>query len=258
MADPIPPTPAPEPKKRRSPGPLDSRLLEQLQKDEDIARAAVDEVNRDPALASALGPHFLDRDNTIAITAANLQELIQQAGDARAAGADATSGSADFHSVTGDESDETKKAIAAIRNVQTRAKAKYEESDPARLGAYYIGQPLRSRAQITQAGAAVYDLLRTKDAGGATITPQDTLPGFDQAKIDQLKTDLGSYSGIQTAQSGAQSDASGARQSFEEACAQVTRRRRKLQLAVDAERPFGPDNAALRRRLGMPVDKGMS
>jgi hypothetical protein len=259
MTDPITPTPAPAPKKRKSPGPLNSALLDHLQTDEDTINAALDEVTTDPALASALAPHFLDRDNTIAITPASLTTLSAQVAAARATGADVLSGRATFHSVTDDEGTDQATAVAAIRNVQTRAKEKYEETDPSRLYAYLIGQPLKSRSQITQAATALYTLLRTTDDNDQPVTPKDTLPGFGAAQIAQFKTDLGSYGGVQTRQSGAQSDATGSLQDFEDECAQVTRRRRKLQLAVDAERPFtDPANAPLRTRLGLPADKGMS
>lgn len=258
MPDNTPAAPAPSPQKRKSPGPLDSRLLQQLGKDEAVVNAAIDELGSDPDLATALGSYFLDRDNTIPITVANLTRLAQQAAGARETGANATAGDAETADVTDDESSEARKAIAAIRGVQARAKAKYEESNPARLAAYYVGQPLRSRAQITQAGTAAYTLLRTTDDTNQPITPQDSLPGYDQARIDQLKQDLGSYISIETEQSGAKSKAQTARLSFEEACEQVSRRRRKLQLAIDAERPYGSGNTPLRTRLGLPVDRGMS
>ena len=251
-------TPAPK-KPRKSPGPLDSRTLAGLGRDEEIIRAASEEIAADAPLASALSTHFLDRDNTVAITPASLGALLQQAADARTAGGAATSGDAAFHSVTDDEDNEAGKARAAIRGVQSRAKEKYEETDPARLAAYYVGKPLRSRSQITQAGAALYALLRTKDDDGNPVTPQDTLPGFDQARIDRFHADLGSYAEVQTAQSGARKTASTGHGSFEESCAQVSRRRRKLQLAIDAERPYtDPANTPLRNRLGLPADKTMS
>ncbi len=252
-----PTKPAKKPRKKRSP--LDSAKLADVGRDEEIVSAALEEIAADTTLASALSSHFLDRDNTVAIEVASLQTLLRQAQSARTAGGATTSGQAGFHSVTGAEDAEAQKAIAAIRGVQSRAKEKYEESDRARLKAYYVGKRMRSRDQITQAGAAIYGLLRTKDADNRPVTPQDTLPGFDQAKIDAFHADLGSYAAVQTAQSGAQSQASGSLQTFEDACAQVARRRRKLQLALDAERPFtNPANKPLRKRLGLPADKSMS
>ncbi len=251
--------PTPDPKKRKSPALLDTRLLKTLGHDEENVRATLDEMAQDAALATDLSTHFIDRENTVAVTPASLQTLLVQIGETRADGVEATSGTAEFHSVTDDQSDDAKKAVAAIRNVQTRAKEKYEETDPARLDAYYLGEPLRSRQQITDAGAAIFILLRTKDDAGQPVPAQDTLPGFTQAKIDQLEADLGSYSGVKIRQSAALKAGKTGRQSFVDSCAQVARRRRKLQLAIDAERPYtNPMNAPLRTRLGLPADKGLS
>ena len=144
------------------------------------------------------------------------------------------------------------------RGPQARAKEKYEETHPELLDAYYVGQPLGSRSQVTQAGSAAYTRLRTTDDNGDPITPQDTLPGYNQARIDQLKADLGEYAGVQTEQSGAQEIATDKRGDFKSEAEQVSRRRRRLQLAVDGEYPHGPTNVALRRRLRLPTDKGMS
>lgn len=103
-----------------------------------------------------------------------------------------------------------------------------------------------------------YSLLRTADNDGNLVTPQDTLPGYPDAKIAQYKTDLGAFYQIQTTQSGAQQDASESRQDFETQASQISRRRRKLQHGLDAERPHGAANTPLRRRLGLPTDKAMS
>ena len=253
----MPETETPKPP-RKSPGLLDRRLLLQLEKDEETIQAVIDEMTTDAAFTAALASHFLDRDNTIPVTLANVQALLAQAEVARDTAADATSGTAQFHDVTDTEEADLKTAIAAIRGVQARAKEKYEETNPALLAAYYVGQPLKSRSQVTQAGSAAYTRLRTTDDNNNPITPQDTLPGYNQARIDQLKTDLGIYAGIQTTQSGAQETATDKRIDFRAECAQVTRRRRKLQLGVDAEYPYGPENQALRRRLRLPTEKGMS
>ena len=62
---------------------------------------------------------------------------------------------------------------------------------------------------------------------------------------------------MQTEQSGAQEIATD-KPDFKSEAEQVSRRRRRLQLAVDAEYPYGQTNLALRRRLRLPTDKGMS
>ncbi len=251
--------PTPEPKKRKSPGPLDARLLKTLDKDEAIIGAAIEELTADATLAGTLASYFIDRENTVALTVANLTLLHQQAAAARADGGETIDSQADYHSVTDDESDEAKTARAAIRSVQARAKSKYEELDPARLDAYFVGKPLHSRSQISLAGTAIYTLIRTTDDAGNAIPPQDTLPGLSPAAITTFHTDLGGYLVLDVAQSGARKDAGDDLITFEDSCAQISRRRRKVQLAFEAERPYTDRaNGPLRTRLGLPTDKGMS
>ncbi len=247
MPENTPATPAaPAPKKHKTPGPIDSGLVAQLRLDQGIIDSAHDEMSTDPTFVTALSTHFLDRENTIAITPASLATLSTQAGSALAASGAITAAQAALDNVTDDEGNDAKTAIAAIRAVQGAAKEKYEESAPARLGAYFIGHRLHSRDDISTAGTAAYQQLRTTDASGNPVTPQDTLPGFTQPRIDQLKIDLGSYLTIETEQSGAQKDTTDARNAFANDCAQVSRRRRKLQLAVDVERPYSnPANTML-------------
>jgi len=254
-----PPPPAPEPKKSRKPrGPLDARTLDQLNKDEEVILAVTSQMASDPAFTERLATHFLDAANTIALTPIGLGDLAAQAAAARRTAAAAMKGTAGRTDITQEE--EAKKAdlLASIKNAQTRAKGKYEQNAPAKLKEYWIGETLIARSRIEQAGAAIYTLLRTTDDANKPITPQDTLPGFDQAAIDLLKTRLDAYTGIQTRQTLAQGDASGARTSLKDQCAQITRRRRKLQLAIDAEYPPGDANSAFRKQFGLQGNKAMS
>ena len=245
---------------RKSPGPIDSKILAQLGKDHEIINNVIDEVGNDPQLAADLATHFIDADGTVAMTLDNLQSLGQEAEAAANTGAGAVSGTADLRDITAEERDNFSSATAAIRNVQKRAKEKYEEKHPDKLAAFYIGQPLASREQIRAAGAAIWNLIGNTDAAGATVTPKDTLPGLDPAKIAQIKTDLGQFTGIQTEQSAAQSTASAARDTFKDHAAQIQRRRRRVQQAIDAERPHnastaGKDNTPSAAAPGYPTTK---
>jgi len=56
----------------------------------------------------------------------------------------------------------------------------------------------------------------------------------------------------------AQGSASDARMSLKDQCAQISRRRRKLQLAIDAEYPPGPANSAFRKQFGLQGERAMS
>lgn len=243
---------------RKSPGPIDEKTLGQLVKDQETINNVIAEVTGDPQLATDLASHFIGPEATIPMTLPNLQQLAQDAAAAAALGAGAVSDTADLRDVTEEERGDFSGAVAAIRSVQQRAKEKYEETHPDKLDAYYIGQPLATRRQISAAGAAIWLQIGTTDADNNPITPKDTLPGLDATRIAQVKTDLGEYAGVQTKQSGAQAEATGARGTFTERCAQILRRRRRVQLAIDAERPVSPENTALRKRVGLQADKGMS
>ena len=258
MPDPTP-TPPDDKKPRKARGPIDSQLLDQLIKDKETINAVAAEMTQDAAFAAALASHFLDRDNTIAIDPASVAALSRQAAAALETAGQVTADTATAHDITEAERDDKDTAIAAIRSAQTRSKEKYEESHPAKLDAYFIGRPLKSRSQITLAGTALYRLIRTTDDQGNSVTPQDTLPGYDQSKIDEFKQDLGSYYSVQIDQSGAEADAGKSRVDFKTEAEQVRRRRRKIQLAIDAEHPYHePQNTPLRRRIGLPTDKGLS
>lgn len=212
----------------------------------------------DAAFTTALSSHFLDAANTIAITPASVATLAGQAADARQTAGAAIGGTATHADITDQEETDKRLLLTSIQNVQVRAKAKYEESAPAKLKEYWIGQTLSSRSKIEEAGAAIYNLVRTIDDAGGPVTPQDTLPGFNQAAIDLLKTRLDTYIGIQTDQTLAQGGASGARTTLKEQCAQISRRRRKLQLAIDAEYPPGDADSAFRKQFGLQGNKAMS
>lgn len=256
---PEPPTPPPSPAKTRKPrGPIDAATLAQLQKDEETILAVKQQMAADAAFTTALSSHFLDAANTIAITTASVDTLASQAAAARQTAGDAIGGTATHADITDQEDTRKGDLLASIQNAQARAKGKYEENAPAKLKEYWIGQALSSRSKIEEAGAAIYNLIRTTDDSGGAITPQDTLPGFNQAAIDLLKTRLDAYVGIQTDQTLAQGGASGARTTFKSQCDQISRRRRKLQLAIDAEYAPGLANAAFRKQFGLQGDKAMS
>jgi hypothetical protein len=264
MADSTPNPPGNDPKKKRkSPGPIDGRLLKQVGNDKDSIDALLDEIGKDAQLGTDLGSHFIDADGDIPMTVPNLKLLSEAAAAAAAAGASAVDETADLRDITTEERDAFDAAVAAIHRVQQAAKEKYEENHKEKLGAYYVGQPLDTLTGVKAAGAAVWGKVGNTDANDNPITPNDTLPGFSAAKIAQLKTDLGAYAGIQTTQSGAQSQATEARGTFKTQCDQVHRRHRRVLIALDGERPYtadseGRDNTALRKRIGLPADKTFS
>ena len=246
-------------KPRKSPGPIDQKLADQLKDDHEIIDAALDELNQDAQLATDLASHFLDAAQTLAINPANLQALSDEAAAAEQAGAQIVADESDFHGVTDTEqSSSMPKAIAAVRKMQSAAKEKYQETNEAKLESYYVGQDLKTRRQIENAATACWNMVGNTDANGNPVTPQDTLSGIDTAKLAQIKIDLGAYVTVQTEQSGAQAKATNPRTAYKTQCAQIQRRRSRLQHAFDTERPHGSANTALRRRLGLPANRSMN
>jgi hypothetical protein len=215
-------------------------------------------MSKDATFAGKLADHFLDAQNSIAIDPTSIGDLASQAAAARATAAAAMGGTASHGEITDEEETDKADLLESIQNAQTRAKGKYQESAPAKLKEYWIGEAITSRSRIEQAGAAIYTLVRTTDENGKSITPKDTLPGFKQKAIDELKARLDAYTHIQTKQTMAQGDASGARMTLKEQCAQISRRRRKLQLAIDAEYAPGDANSAFRKQFGLQGNKTMS
>jgi len=104
MTTPINPTTPPsgeDPKKPRKPrGPLDAATLDQLDTDEQVILGVRQQMTSDPAFTGKLAPHFLDAENTVAITPASVATLAGQAASARATAAAAMSASASHGDIT--------------------------------------------------------------------------------------------------------------------------------------------------------------
>ena len=98
-ASPAAPATATSATERRPRGPLDARTLDRLQKDEEIILAVADEITNNSSFTAGLASHFLDRDNTIAITSTAVDDLAGQVRAARTTAGTATEGTADFHDV---------------------------------------------------------------------------------------------------------------------------------------------------------------
>ena len=152
---PVPVPPVGGPKKPRKPrGPLDAATLDQLEKDEEIVLAVKARMATDAPFVSNLAPHFLDAANTVAITPASVNTLASQASDARATAAAAMSGTASREEITGQEETDKTDLLASIQNAKTRAKGKYQQSAPAKLKEYWIGENLllgrRSSRPVTE------------------------------------------------------------------------------------------------------------
>jgi len=115
------------PTQRKPRGPIDARTLGQLQKDEEIVLAVKDEMTTNSDSTSKLASHFLDGANTIAITPESVNDLATQIATARTTAGDATESTAGFDDVTDTERSNKEALLNSIRNVQARAKGKYDE-----------------------------------------------------------------------------------------------------------------------------------
>ena len=151
--------------------------------------------------------------------------------------------------ITDTESTEKQALMDAIKEVQKRAKLKHEDTNPATLKDYAIGDKwYNSRAILEQTATNILLKLAT-----------DTLPGIDVAKVAALQKALDDYRGVQTEQTGSQGLATGLRAEIEAELKDIAKRRRKIQLCADAEWPSTTKtNAGIRAEFKLPRDQSLS
>lgn len=243
---------------RAAPGPVNKEVLAELTRDRNTIRAVSEEMKTNSDFVTRLNAYKIDRDNTVPISPARVGDLLHQADAAVAAGGGITTGQAALDDVTDEEENKKQALIESIRAAGAAAKTQYEETNRSRLKAYWVGEDFKSRAKIEEASTAIYELVRTTDKDGHPVTPQDTLPGFDQAAIDLLAERMEAYLGIEVTQGKAKTTKRGAGTTFAEQAAQIGRRRRKLQLAINSAYAPGPENAAFREQFDLPGTKQMS
>lgn len=182
------------------------------------------------------------------IDAAFITGLRVKITEARAFTAGATGKKADKKSDTRREDDLKKALLEKIGVIQARAKRKFKPGDPQRAK-YFIGKPIESSRT----------LLETSTQTLLTNLAADSLPGMKPADAPALQAALDAYMGVQTDQTGSQSDASSARTSFETKVKEVADLRREIQYAVDAVWPAGkPANAAIRVEFQISPDRAMN
>lgn len=160
----------------------------------------------------------------------------------------ATAGTADKTSATRTEEGLKKTLLAALQQVQIRAKRKYKPENPQRKK-YFINERIdANRATLEEAIGSVLLTL----AG-------DTLPGLKPAHKTALEAALADYKAIQATQAGAQGDATGARGQLAAKITEIADLRREIQYAADALWPAGvPGNAGIRGEFQIPPDKALA
>jgi len=234
MPDPQPsPAPGPTPKRNRSD--INQEWIQELTDSQQIAAAALK-----PIYAPALADGEID--------GAKVSAFADDIKAAQKLASDAKLQTTSKENVTGDESDLMDALIAAIQEVQKRAKQKYEASNPGVLKDYGIGKKwYNSRAVLEQTATDVLTKLAS-----------DTLPGITPEKITALEKAAKDYKDVQTAQTGGQSGATTDRALLEKAVTDIAARRRQIQFAADASWPHTDKaNAGIRAEFKLPADRPM-
>ena len=160
----------------------------------------------------------------------------------------ATTGTANKTGATRDEEGLKKALLAALQQVQIRAKRKYKP-DSAQRKKYFINANIEAnRATLAEAVGNVLLTLAT-----------DTLLGLKPAHKTVLTQALTDYKGIQGAQTSAQGDATEARGQLDAKLTEIADLRREIQYAADAQWPAGvPGNAGIRGEFQIPPDKALA
>ena len=248
MADPTPtPTPAPTPTPK-TPG-----------RRGEIDQSWLDEFTTAEAILAAAKP--ADRAAKLAgggIDVAKTAGLIQAIAAARKLAGQAVQGTTGKHIITGNEDDLKKELLKQIQYVQTRARQKYDSTEPGRLADFGISRQIsNSRSLLEQAGDNILLKLNGNSAAVPPVPP-DVLPGVTPAKIASLAQALADYKDVEGDQSGAQGDATTARRLAEAAVADIVTRRREIQFGADADWPHtDPANAGIRAEFQLPPDRVM-
>jgi hypothetical protein len=134
---------------------------------------------------------------------------------------------------------------ALLKDVQKAAKQKVADgANRSLLNKYLVGERIdRNRARIEQVAVSFI-----------AHAPADNLPGIDAEVIGQMQDALEAYDQIESAQSGAQGDASTDRRTLAGIVLDIARRRRRIQHAADRAWPArNRDNAPIRRQFKLPA-----
>lgn len=248
MPDPIPtPTPAPAPASK-TPG-----------KHGEINQDWLDEFTTAEAILAAAKP--ADRAAKLAeggIDAAKTAALTQAIAAARKLAGQAVQSTSGKHIITGNEDDLKKELLKQIQYIQTRARQKYDATEPGRLPDFGINRQIsNSRSLLEQAATNILLKLNGNPAAVPPVPP-DVLPGVTPDKIAALQQALQDYQDVEGDQSGAQGDATTARRQVEAAVADIVTKRREIQFAADADWPHtDPANAGIRAEFQLPPDRVM-
>ena len=136
--------------------------------------------------------------------------------------------------------------VGLAREVQRAAKQKYADDKPEELKDYGVGSNIdQSRSTLEQTVTGMLEKLKT-----------NALPGITPVKVAALDAALKAYKDTDTAQAGAQTDATGKRVSLDDLIASINKDRRKILFAVEAAWPCdNKANAPIRTEFGLTPDR---
>jgi hypothetical protein len=237
MSDPTPaPAPAPDSKTPKHHGLLDKHQLAEISRTNTIYGVAGDpdtlaKIQDDQIIT----PAFMTQLGT------DLEGMSQYTGGVSEAKTDSKLD-------TGDEAVAKKSLLDKIHYIQSKARMKYPNGNPARAE-YSIGTNIDvSRPALETAADTIFNKLKT-----------DTLPKITAQHGADLKQALDDYKKTKVTQVGGKGDAKDTRTQLAQMVESLAVRRRQLQHGADGEFPFNdPASAGMRKKFDLPADRPLN
>ena len=240
---PAPPTPDP---KRKSPGPINKRYLDEIK----LIRDLVTQAQKPDRTAALTGVEW---------DGARVTALGEKASGLEAAALAAVGRKQARQLDTAAEGDARKTMLAAIHPIRVGAKRKYRNGPDAAAGrsAYYVNEP--TGVSLDRLLFIADSMLRRLTPQAPATTPEDTLPGVTAAAISTLQTAHDAYVSADAEQQGTESEKREAQTALLNAYTSAHQERLDLQLGADQVwTHHDPANAAIRRDFQIPPDRPMS
>jgi len=238
MSDPAP-SPAPAPNGGKTPkshGLLDKHQLAEISRTNTIYGVA-----GDPATLAKIQDDQIVTPAFMTQLGTDLQGMSQYTGGASQAALDSKLD-------TGDEATAKKSLLDKIHYIQSKARMKYPNGNPAR-DEYSIGANIDvSRPALEATAGNILNKLKT-----------DTLPKITAQHSSDLQTALTAYQKTKVTQVGGKGDAKDTRTQLAQMVESLAVRRRQLQHAADGEFPFNdPASAGMRQKFNLPPDRPLN
>jgi len=235
------------PKKRRSPGPINAKYLDEI--------TLVGKLVPQARLAENVAPLTL-RD----CTPADVTTLEKSAADLNQAALLAVGRTAARKLDTQKEQTARTRLLAAIHPIRTGAKRSHRGTGhEAGRDAYFVNEPTDVSLErlLFIAGAILLKLTpQPNPSGTGTLPAEETLKGVTPENLTELAAARDAYIDKDAATTATANQASAHRQTAETLFAQTRAQRIDLQLAADQAWPHtNPHNAAIRHAFLIPEDR---